>query len=71
MTNPKTYTDYLAELDDLLVEQRGQTLTTEVSLALAILAGRAVMAARAELLDTIGRPANVRVMDLRTAEEKQ
>ena len=63
--DPKTYTEYLAELDDLLVEQRGQAMTTEVSLTLAILAGRAVMAARAELLDNIGRPANVRVMNLR------
>ena len=47
----KTRTEYLAELDDLLVDMRGRVLTTEVSLTLAILAGRAVIAARAELLD--------------------
>tara|TARA_R110002050_G_scaffold103283_1_gene212300 strand:+ start:261 stop:470 length:210 start_codon:yes stop_codon:yes gene_type:complete len=47
----KTHAEYLAELDNLLVDMRGRVLTTEVSLTLAILAGRAVIAARAELLD--------------------
>lgn len=54
----KTYPEYLIELDNLLVDTNGRVLTEEVSLALAVLAGRAVMAARAELRDNIGRPAD-------------
>ena len=71
MTMTKTYTEYLAEIDEMLVDTRGEALTPGAALNLSILARRAVMAARAELLDTMGRPANVRVMDLRTAEEKR
>jgi hypothetical protein len=73
----KTYGEYLAELDDLLVDTRGEALTPGAALNLSNLARRAVMSARAELLDHIGRPANVhigrpanvRVMDLRTADK--
>jgi hypothetical protein len=63
----KTYTDYIAELDDLLVDTRGQVMTTEVALSITVLTGRAVIAARAELLDHIGQPANGEDID-RTAD---
>jgi len=47
----KTYPEYLIELDNLLVDMRGQVLTNQAALTLSVLAGRAVIAARAELLD--------------------
>lgn len=71
MTKTKTHADYLAELDDLLVKLSGQVLTTKDSFTIAILANFAVTASRDELLDGIGRRANVAVMDLRTDEEKR
>ena len=42
----KTYTDYLAELDDLLVRASGRVLTTDVALAIATLASFAAQAAK-------------------------